>query len=188
LRRALRPLALAGAFVAAVLAAACTTTAPATPAAKAGAAARTPARTSATVLLEPAKGSRVRGSVRFVEQGRDVFVLTDLHGLAPGSRHGMHLHEKGDCGDDGMAAGGHFNPDNDPHGPQDGRHHAGDLPSIVADANGVSQQTLLVRGISVSAGAHSIVGKALIVHADADDYTTQPTGNSGARIACGVVR
>jgi Cu-Zn family superoxide dismutase len=182
-RGALVPVALA--CLAAALAAGCTGVA----SAPTGAApARSAARISAKALLEPTKGHRARGMVRFVEQGGEVIVLTDLHSLDPGSRHGMHLHEKGDCGgDDAMAAGGHFNPDAAPHGPQDGRHHAGDLPMVVADANGVSQQTFVVRGITVSAGAHSIVGKALILHADADDYTTQPTGNSGARIACGVV-
>jgi Cu-Zn family superoxide dismutase len=184
------PLALAIGSLALATAAGCTTAvAPAAPPPKAGAAQRVPARTSVNVLLAPTKGHRVRGSVRFLEQGRDMLVMVDLHGLEPGSRHGMHLHEKGDCsGADGMAAGGHFNPGNDPHGPQGGRHHAGDLPMIVADANGVSQETFVVRGLTLSEGAHSIVGKALIVHADADDYTTQPTGNSGARIACGVVK
>jgi Cu-Zn family superoxide dismutase len=179
--------ALAGACAAVAVMAGCATAPPAPSAA--GAAARAATKSSANALLEPTKGNRARGSVRFFEQGSEVLVFTDVHNLVPGSRHGMHLHEKGDCrGGDGMAAGGHFNPDDDPHGPQDGRHHAGDLPMIVADANGVSQQTFVVRGLTVSAGAHSVVGKALIVHADADDYTTQPTGNSGARIACGVVR
>ena len=117
-----------------------------------------------------------------------MLVLATVHRLAPDSLHGFHLHENGDCGSsDGMSAGGHFNPDARPHGPQSGPHHAGDMPALKADANGVASATFLLRGVSVSEGPHSIIGKSLIVHKDPDDYTTQPTGNSGARIACGVI-
>jgi superoxide dismutase, Cu-Zn family len=142
----------------------------------------------ASVLLEPTKGNRATGSVRFTQQGGNVLVIVDVHNLAPGSVHGFHLHEKGDCSaPDAMSAGGHFNPDGQPHGPQTGPHHAGDMPALKADDNGVAKVAFIMHGVTVSAGPDSVLGKALIVHRDPDDYTTQPTGNSGARIACGVV-
>jgi Cu-Zn family superoxide dismutase len=88
-----------------------------------------------------------------------------------------------------MSAKGHFNPTGAPHGdPMGGAHHAGDLPALKADAKGVAKLDTTVSGISVAAGATSIVGRGLIVHADPDDYKTQPTGNSGARLACGVIQ
>lgn len=142
----------------------------------------------ASALLVPTKGNIANGSVRFKQEGDNVLVMATVHNLAPGTVHGFHLHEKGDCeSDDGMSAGGHFNPDGKPHGPQDGAHHAGDMPALKADANGVASATFVLRGVTVSAGPHSVLGKGLIVHKDPDDYTTQPTGGSGARIACGVV-
>ncbi|MEO6749014.1 MAG: superoxide dismutase family protein [Casimicrobiaceae bacterium] len=142
----------------------------------------------AFALLVSTHGYLTNGSVRFVQEGDRVLVSTDVHNLPPDSVHGLHVHETGDCSaPDAMSAGGHFNPDHKPHGPQQGPHHAGDLPSLRADANGVASVTFVVDDISVSAGPHSIVGKALIVDAGPDDYTTQPTGNSGARVACGVI-
>jgi Cu-Zn family superoxide dismutase len=104
--------------------------------------------------------------------------------------HGFHVHEKGDCSaPDGMSAGGHFNPTGKPHGnPASTDHHAGDMPALVADAAGNATLQTELAPMSVGGGVTDIVGKAVIVHKDADDYTTQPTGNSGARVACGVIR
>ncbi len=101
-----------------------------------------------------------------------------------------HIHEKGDCSSgDGMSAGGHFNPTAKPHGnPGPAEHHAGDMPAVVADASGNATLQAELAPMSVGAGVTDVVGKAVIVHKDADDYTTQPTGNSGARVACGVIR
>jgi Cu-Zn family superoxide dismutase len=87
-----------------------------------------------------------------------------------------------------MSAGGHFNPTAKPHGPQDGAHHAGDLPSLKADASGRAKASFTLDDVTVAAGATSVVGRGLIVHKDPDDFKTQPTGNSGARIACAVIR
>jgi Cu-Zn family superoxide dismutase len=88
-----------------------------------------------------------------------------------------------------MSAGGHFNPIGKPHGHyQTAERHAGDMPSIVADASGNATLTVTLDTIAVGSGAADIVGKSVIVHKDADDYKTQPTGNSGARVACGVIR
>jgi superoxide dismutase, Cu-Zn family len=142
----------------------------------------------AMATLSPTAGNSVQGKVMFHEMDGHLMVHAMLSGLAPGSEHGFHLHDKGDCSaPDGSSAGGHFNPDAKPHGPQDGTHHVGDMPSLKADANGKVDLHASLMGPTVSAGPASIVGRGVIVHAGADDFVTQPTGNSGARIACGVV-
>jgi Cu-Zn family superoxide dismutase len=115
-------------------------------------------------------------------------VTAEVRGLTPGE-HGFHMHEKGDCSSgDGMSTGGHWNPDSTPHGPQGAPHHAGDMPSLVADANGNAKATFSLEGVTVAPGAKSVVGRGLIVHKDPDDFKTQPTGNAGARVACAVIQ
>ncbi|MYN29327.1 superoxide dismutase family protein [Duganella levis] len=149
------------------------------------------ADSTADVVLKPTAGSTTAGSVRFTQQGDQLRIDADIAGLAPGV-HGFHLHEKGDCSaPDGTSAGGHFNPGNHQHGgPQNTAHHGGDFGNITADASGKASLHLSVptSQISLDSGAaNSIVGRGLIVHADPDDFVTQPTGNSGKRLACGVV-
>ncbi|MDQ5898178.1 MAG: superoxide dismutase, Cu-Zn family [Pseudomonadota bacterium] len=142
----------------------------------------------AMAKLEPTRGNAVSGMVMFHEQGGHVMAHARLSGLKPGAEHGFHVHEKGDCSSgDGMSTGGHFNPTAQPHGPQDAAHHAGDLPALKADAEGKVDVKLHLSGVTLSDGPTSLIGKGLIVHAGPDDYRTQPTGNSGARIACGVI-
>ena len=143
---------------------------------------------SATARLEPTKGNAAAGTVDFVQKGDKVAVAAKVTGLAPGS-HGFHIHEKGDCSSgDGMSAGGHFNPAGKPHAhPTDANRHAGDMPMLVADASGSASLTVDLDVITIGSGATDIVGKAVIVHKDPDDFKTQPTGNSGARVACGVI-
>ena len=143
----------------------------------------------ATATLTPTTGNTTAGTVRFVQSGDTVKVSGEVRGLKPGAEHGFHVHEKGDCSSgDGMSAGGHFNPGNAPHGRHgSGGHHAGDLPSVRADANGVARFEFESRGIRVGSGANDVVGRGLIVHRDPDDYTTQPTGNAGPRLACAVI-
>ena len=139
-------------------------------------------------VLAPTAGNSVAGTIEVTAVSDGVQLQGRLTGLEPGSTHGFHIHEHGDCSaPDAMSAGGHFNPNGQPHGPQTGPHHAGDMPALKADDNGVAKAAFILRGVTVSAGPDSVLGKALIVHKDPDDYTTQPTGNSGARIACGVV-
>lgn len=144
----------------------------------------------ATAALKPTAGSTTAGTVTFVQSGAKVLVRGEVRGLKPGSVHGFHVHEKGDCSaPDGTSTGGHFNPDGKPHG-QLGHapHHAGDLASLTADANGVATFRYESAAISVGSGAaNDVVGRGLIVHRDPDDFRTQPTGNSGARIACAVI-
>jgi len=142
----------------------------------------------AIAKLEPTKGSTTTGTVTFAQRMSRVVVTAEVRGLAPGE-HGFHMHEKGDCSSgDGMSTGGHWNPDATPHGPQSGAHHAGDMPSLVADAGGNAKATFSLDGVTVAAGPKSVVGRGLIVHKDPDDYATQPTGNAGARVACAVIQ
>lgn len=136
--------------------------------------------------LQPTRGNTAAGTVWFIADGTDIRVRGTVSGLAPNQEHGFHVHEKGDCSSgDALSAGGHFNPTGKPHGPPSGEHHGGDLPAIRADATG--NATIDARVRALPAGPAEFAGKALIVHQSPDDYTTQPTGNSGARIACGVI-
>jgi Cu-Zn family superoxide dismutase len=143
----------------------------------------------ATAKLEPTMGNRTAGTATFVERMGKVAVIVEVTGLAPNQEHGFHVHEKGDCSSgDGMSAGGHFNPDGKPHGPQGAAHHAGDMPNLKADAGGNAKASFTLDDVTVAPGGKSVVGRGLIVHKDADDYKTQPTGNAGARLACAVIR
>ena len=143
----------------------------------------------ATAQLEATRGNTAAGTVTFAERMGKVHVTADVTGLAPNREHGFHIHEKGDCSSgDGMSAGGHFNPTGNPHGPQGGPHHGGDMPSLVADASGRAKASFTLEVVTVAPGPNSIVGRGLIVHKDPDDYKTQPTGNAGARLACAVIR
>ena len=158
--------------------------------ADAAAPAATPAVGNAIANVAPASGTLVSGRLQLMAMGQGVHIAGELGGLAPNSTHGFHIHEKGDCGAaDASSAGGHFNPAGAPHGnPGTPPHHAGDMDNITADANGVAHVNLHVPGVSLGGDpAHDILGRALVVHADPDDYASQPSGNSGARIACGVI-
>ena len=143
----------------------------------------------AVATLEPTKGNTAAGTVTFEQKGDHVLVTARVSGLKPNQEHGFHAHEKGDCSSgDGMSTGGHFNPGGKPHGQHArGEHHAGDLPSLVADSTGVARFSFESATIDIGAGAADIVGRGLIVHRDPDDYRTQPTGNAGPRLACAVI-
>lgn len=142
----------------------------------------------ATVWLSAASGSNVRGLVNFIRQsdGR-IQVYASVSGLTPG-KHGFHIHEKGDCSaPDASSAGGHFNPTGMPHaGPHDAQRHVGDFGNLEADASGNAHYSKVFSNLPFD-GNNSIIGRAVIVHAQADDLKTQPTGNAGGRVACGVI-
>src|SRR5687768_1168927 len=144
----------------------------------------------ATASLEPTKGNNVRGTVNFTQAGNKVRVAANITGLKPNGEHGFHIHEAGDCSSgDGMSAKGHFNPHGKPHGhPSSAERHGGDLPSLRAGKDGRAKLEVEVDQVTVTPGPASIVGRGLIVHADPDDYKTQPTGNAGARLACAVIQ
>ena len=138
----------------------------------------------AEAVMKPTQGNSVAGTVSFRQEGNTVVVMSQLSGLTPGP-HGFHVHEKGDCSaPDAMSAGGHFNPTGKPHGhPEHAERHAGDMPQLIADAKGNTRQMDRLSGVSIG----DFIGKSVIVHVGPDDYKTQPTGNSGARVACGVI-
>jgi Cu-Zn family superoxide dismutase len=142
--------------------------------------------TKAVAKLEPKSGSQVTGTVTFTKSGDDVQVVADIQNLKPG-QHGFHIHEKGDCSAaDAASAGGHFNPTHQHHGgPMTAEHHTGDLGNIEADASGKAH--LDWKGKMNLTGADTIIGKSVVVHEKEDDLKTDPAGNSGARIACGVI-
>jgi Cu-Zn family superoxide dismutase len=144
----------------------------------------------ATASLQPTKNNKASGIVNFVQVGNKVRVAGNVSGLVPGREHGFHIHEAGDCSSgDGMSTKGHFNPLGKPHAqPGTPERHAGDMPALKADAGGNARIETELDIISVTPGQASIIGRGLIVHADPDDYKTQPTGNAGARIACAVIQ
>lgn len=146
---------------------------------------------SGTVNMAPASGSLVSGKVMAMPMGDGVHLRGEVGGLAANSTHGIHVHEKGDCSAaDASSAGDHFNPTAGPHGKRGiGAHHAGDMDNIVANADGVAKIDMHVTAVTLGGGAaQDIAGRALIVHAMPDDYRSQPSGNAGARVACGVIR
>jgi superoxide dismutase, Cu-Zn family len=143
----------------------------------------------ASAGLHPTAGNRTQGEVTFEQIGDKVRVTAQVIGLKPHQAHGFHIHEVGDCSSrDGMSAKGHFNPYGKPHGPPGSEHHAGDMPSLKADAKGRAHLQADLVVVTLAPGPASIIGRAVIVHAGPDDYATQPAGNSGARLACGVIK
>ena len=150
-----------------------------------------PTSGSHRVDLMPGQGGDVAGALDLVSNDGAVSMTGRVTGLKPGSKHGFHLHEKGDCSSpDFKSAGDHFNPTSQPHGdPATPPHHLGDIPNLEADDMGKAPVNARIEGVTLGDhGPNDIVGRAVVVHADADDYKTQPSGNSGDRMACGVIR
>lgn len=156
-------------------------------------AAAEPAQTTARASLTPAAGGSASGNLELTSEGVAVRVRGEIAGLAPGKEHGFHVHEKGECSPpDFASAGEHLNPTKDPHGgPKSASRHLGDLPNLKADESGRVAVDVSIPGATLEdkdGGPNQILGKALVVHAMPDDYKSQPAGDSGARIACGVIR
>jgi Cu-Zn family superoxide dismutase len=143
---------------------------------------------AAMATLTPTTGQTANGTVHFTQQSDgSVEVQVDLMGVPPGV-HGFHVHEKGDCGDDAKNAGGHFNPTSMAHGaPDASSHHAGDFGNVTADSGGNVHASFTTRSITVTDGTTSVIGHAIVLHGNPDDLTSQPAGNAGPRIACGIV-
>jgi Cu-Zn family superoxide dismutase len=140
--------------------------------------------------LAPTQGNRASGRIELIPTDGLLTLTGSISGLEPNSEHGFHIHENGDCSaPDASSAGGHFNPTSKAHGkPGSASHHAGDIPNLTADAQGTAQVNAQLEGVTAGGGPTSLLGKAIVVHAKADDYKSQPAGNSGARIACGVIQ
>jgi Cu-Zn family superoxide dismutase len=143
----------------------------------------------AVATLESRSGSTVTGKVTFTQHGNKVAMKVEVSGLTPGL-HAIHLHDKGDCSaPDAASAGGHWNPTSENHGKwAHAPFHHGDIGNLVADAKGKAELTLESDLWTLGDGKPSdVVGHAVVVHAKEDDFTTQPTGNAGGRVACGVI-
>ena len=143
----------------------------------------------AASTLRPLGDSGASGEVTFIERSNGrVLVVARFSGLRPYAEHGFHVHERGDCnGPD--APGGHFNPKKLAHGHLGvGGRHAGDLPNLRTDARGRASTSIEVNTLSVKEGERSVLGRSVVVHAMPDDYRSEPAGNSGPAIACGVVQ
>lgn len=143
----------------------------------------------ARATLESRSGSSVGGTATFSERGTGgVRVVVRVNNAPPGT-HGLHIHETGDCSDpEAKSAGGHFNPSSMPHaGPTELRRHAGDLGNIEIRADGTGEIDIVSDLLTVRPGPNSVVGRAVVFHEKADDLKTQPTGDAGGRLACGVI-
>lgn len=141
----------------------------------------------ASADLQARSGSAVSGKVTFSETNGRLRVEALVTGLTPGE-HGFHIHELGDCSaPDASSAKGHFNPASKAHGHHaTAERHGGDMPNLVANASGEARFSGEIDGLSLN-GMTSVMGRSIVIHADPDDYKSQPAGNSGKRIACGVI-
>lgn len=145
---------------------------------------------TARAELKDAGGKSV-GTATLTQKGNDVHIAATFTGLPAGTR-ALHLHEVGKCEPPFESAGGHFNPAGKQHGKDNPQGaHAGDLPNLTVSLSGQVKVEATARGVSLGSGKNSLLdadGTALVVHEDADDYKSDPAGNAGKRIACGVVR
>ncbi len=143
-----------------------------------------------TLTFESKSNTTATGTATFVEKNGIVTFLAKLTGLKPGV-HAIHIHEKSDCSAaDGSSAGGHWNPTFKKHGKWgDAEYHKGDIGNFIADEKGNGTISLSTNEWCIGCGdaTKDILGKGLIVHAGADDFVTQPSGNAGARVACSAI-
>ena len=146
------------------------------------------AQQKAVATLQPTAGNKAAGTIAFTQAGDSTSIKVDVTGLAPG-KHGFHVHEKGDCSSkDAKSAGDHFNPTKQPHAaPTAAKRHVGDLGNLTADSTGKATTQLQDSVLRLS-GDQSLVGRSVIIHAKADDLKSQPSGDAGGRVACGVIK
>ena len=143
--------------------------------------------TKAVATISGTEGNEVSGTVTFTQQDDGVLIEADITGLSPG-KHGFHIHQYGDISAaDGKSTGGHFNPTGNDHaGPDAEKRHVGDLGNLEADANGHATYKRVDSVVQIH-GQHTILSRAITIHAGADDLTSQPTGAAGARVAHGII-
>ncbi len=137
-----------------------------------------------------AAGLNPSGVVRFSQIGASkVLVEAEIKGLKPNSEHGFHVHAVADCSGDGLKTGVHFNPDAHPHNhPSQIIRHAGAMFNLTTDSNGTGTTKQMVDTVTLTPGKYSIIGMPLITHRDPDDYVSQPLGNAGPRVSCGLIK
>lgn len=137
--------------------------------------------------IYPKSNTKTQGYVDFVQKGKEVTMTLRAYELKPGE-HAMHIHEKGDCSaTDGSSAGGHWNPKGTHHGKWETEHfHMGDIGNLKANKEGVAEMTFTTDKwcLGCTDETKNIIGKSIIIHADKDDFHTQPTGNAGGRVGC----
>ena len=145
----------------------------------------------AMTKLQPTQGNSVSGTLSLNSDQSGVRIAGKIEGLTPNAEQGFHIHEKGDCSaPDASSAGGHFNPTSQPHGDpkKEVGRHLGDMVNLRADAKGVATVDAFIKNATLhTSQANNLVGKAIVIHKKPDDYTSQPSGNSGDRVACGVI-
>lgn len=147
-----------------------------------------PEITQATAILSPTEGNETSGVITFTQTDEGVRVEGTVSGLDAEARHGFHIHQYGDCrSPDGTSAGGHFNPEDVDHAaPTADIRHVGDLGNLPTDAEGAASVDFVDTHVQLN-GANSVLGRGVIVHAGTDDFESQPTGDAGSRLACGVI-
>jgi len=144
----------------------------------------------ASATLIPTSGSNVLGTINLRQTDSGLRIKADVSGLTPNTEHGFHIHAGDNCNTpDAASAGPHFNPTDKPHGEPESIHsHAGDLPNLKANDQGVATLTTVSPTVSLNPGqANNVMGRTFVVHAEPDDHHSQPAGNAGARVACGVI-
>lgn len=143
--------------------------------------------TKAVAVIHPTEGNDISGTVTFTEDTAGVTIEATASGFESMTKHGFHIHQYGDCtADDATSAGGHYAPDGNEHGEPGPYTHDGDLGNMVANEDGNASLTMTSKDITLN-GPKSIIGRGIIVHANADDLESQPSGAAGPRIGCGVI-
>jgi len=149
-----------------------------------------PKKKIAKAMIQSASGSSLTGEATFEESGDEVKMTLTVKGATPGT-HAVHLHENGDCSaSDATSAGGHWNPTHESHGKRagDGAFHSGDIANLEVGADGTGKIEVSASDWTIGGAPETdVIGKAVIIHASADDFVSQPSGNAGAREGCGVV-
>ncbi len=147
------------------------------------------AQTGRAVIKATTAQTQVAGTATLTDTPEGLRVVVQVTGAPPGE-HGIHIHELGSCDEAGKAAGGHYDPEHAPHGllPKDGpaQAHAGDMGNITVGADGTGALDIVLPGVALSTGAHTVQGRAIILHEQLDDFG-QPVGNAGGRIGCGTI-
>lgn len=143
---------------------------------------------TAVADIKPVDAGKATGTVTFMQQDNLIVVRANIQGLGPDTEHGFHIHDVSACSSVGMRTSPHFNPDGNPHShPGQPQRHAGAMFNLKADSNGNAYFEQVMDTITLADGKYGVIGKAVVVHARRDDYRSQPSGNAGMPIGCGII-